>query len=67
MQINEIEISFEKILQVYDALVVIALIFTQYCYPFLQQNHTSKFLIILLNKAIKSGITINGPLIKRIM
>ena len=65
-QINEIEISFEKILQVYDALATIALIFRIPVIHSPSANYTSKFLIILLNKAIKSGITINGPLIKRI-
>lgn len=65
-QINEIEISFEKILQVYDALATIALIFRIPVIHSPSANYTSKFLIILLNKAIKSGIIINGPLIKRI-
>lgn len=65
-QMNEIEISFEKILQVYDALATIALIFRIPVIHSPSANYTSKFLIILLNKAIKSGITINGPLIKRI-
>jgi DNA excision repair protein ERCC-4 len=63
---DEIEISFEKILQIYDALATIALIFRIPVIHSPSANYTSKFLIILLNKAIKSGITINGPLIKRI-
>jgi DNA excision repair protein ERCC-4 len=63
---DEIEISVEKILQIYDALATIALIFRIPIIHSPSANYTSKFLLILLNKAIKSGITINGPLIKRI-
>src|SRR3546814_11809242 len=48
------------------ALATIALIFRIPVIHSPSANYTSKFLIILLNKAIKSGITINGPLIKRI-
>ncbi|HJT83863.1 MAG TPA: ERCC4 domain-containing protein [Nitrososphaeraceae archaeon] len=65
-QNNEIEITVEKILQIYDALATVALIFRIPIIHSPSANYTSKFLIILLNKAIKSGITINGPLIKRI-
>ena len=63
---NEIEISIEKILQIYDALATIALIFRIPVIHSPSANYTSKFLIILLNKAIKSGVTLDGPLIKRI-
>ncbi|HET8792446.1 MAG TPA: ERCC4 domain-containing protein [Nitrososphaeraceae archaeon] len=65
-QNDEIEITVEKILQIYDALATVALIFRIPIIHSPSANYTSKFLIILLNKAIKSGITINGPLIKRI-
>ena len=65
-QNDEIEITVEKILQIYDALATVALIFRSPIIHSPSANYTSKFLIILLNKAIKSGITINGPLIKRI-
>ena len=65
-QNDEIEITVEKILQIYDALATVALNFRIPIIHSPSANYTSKFLIILLNKAIKSGITINGPLIKRI-
>jgi DNA excision repair protein ERCC-4 len=65
-QNDEIEITVEKILQIYDALATVALIFRIPIIHSPSANYTSKFLIILLNKAIKSGITINGPLIRRI-
>jgi len=47
-KINEIEISFEKILQIYDALATVALIFRIPVIHSPSANYTSKFLIILL-------------------
>ncbi|MGD1835800.1 MAG: ERCC4 domain-containing protein [Nitrososphaeraceae archaeon] len=60
---NEKDIQ-EKISMIYDALASITIFFRIPIIHTPSAEHTSKFLIVMLNKATKQGLT--GPLLKKI-
>lgn len=60
------KVSYDNITKIYEALATIAIIFRIPIIHTPSAEYTTKFIISLRNKVIQTGVSIDGPLIKKI-